>query len=113
MFVSFPAFGGGQAVDEPGRVSTDEHLVTEQVFLSYATADRKRALAVCKAIESRGFACWISSRDVAPGDNYQEAIVQSIRNARAVVLLFSTSANHSEEIKKELSLASRYRIPVI
>jgi tetratricopeptide (TPR) repeat protein len=81
--------------------------------MSYSTADRKQALSVCKAIESRGTACWISLRDVAPGENYQEAIVRSIRNARAMVLVFSEAANNSDEIKKELSLASRYRVPVI
>ena len=83
------------------------------MFISYATTDRKQALSVCKAIERRGTSCWISTRDVAPGDNYQEAIVQSIRNARAMVLVFSEAANNSDEIKKELSLASRYRVPVI
>ena len=52
-------------------------------------------------------------RDVPPGANYQEAIVQSLRNARAMVLVFSDAANSSDEIKKELSLASRYHVPVI
>ena len=52
-------------------------------------------------------------RDVPPGANYQEAIVQALRTARAVVLIFSDAANASDEIKKELSLASRYRVPVI
>jgi tetratricopeptide (TPR) repeat protein len=57
--------------------------------------------------------CWISPRDVAPGENYQEAIVHSIRNARAMALVFSEAANNSDEIKKELSLASKYKLPVI
>ncbi|MEO6432447.1 MAG: TIR domain-containing protein [Sphingomicrobium sp.] len=83
------------------------------VFVSFATADRKQALAVCKSVESRGVTCWISSRDVAPGDNYQEAIVRSLRTARAMALVFSGAANNSEEIKKELSLASRFRVPVM
>jgi hypothetical protein len=83
------------------------------VFVSYATADRKDALAVCKAIERRGLDCWISTRDVAPGQNYQEAIVRSLRGARAMVLVFSEAANNSDEIKKELSLASRYHVPVM
>jgi len=52
-------------------------------------------------------------RDVAPGANYQEAIVQAIRDARAMVLVFSAAANKSDEIKKELSLASRYRVPIL
>ncbi|MDN5781195.1 MAG: toll/interleukin-1 receptor domain-containing protein, partial [Luteimonas sp.] len=83
------------------------------VFISYATADRAEALKVCNAIERRGTRCWISIRDVRPGENYQEAIVQSLRTARAVVLVFSDAANTSGEIKKELSLASRYNVPVI
>jgi hypothetical protein len=83
------------------------------VFISYATADRKQALSVCKAIERRGTMCWISSRDVQPGENYQEAIVHAIRDARAMVLVFSEAANNSDEIKKELSLASRYHVPVM
>ncbi len=83
------------------------------VFISYATADRAEALKVCNAIERRGTRCWISMRDVPPGANYQEAIVQSLRDARAMVLVFSDAANNSSEIKKELSLASRYEVPVI
>jgi tetratricopeptide (TPR) repeat protein len=99
-------------VSEP-EVSDPDRTTARPVFVSYATSDRKKALSVCKAIESRGTSCWISSRDVAPGENYQEAIVHAIRGARAMVLIFSTAANDSDEIKKELSLASRYRVPVL
>jgi tetratricopeptide (TPR) repeat protein len=100
-------------VDHPAPVTSDDGRASRAVFLSYATADRKRALSACKAIERRGTKCWISTRDVAPGENYQEAIVHAVRNALAVVLIFSEPANNSDEIKKELSLASRYRVPVI
>jgi tetratricopeptide (TPR) repeat protein len=103
----------GQTVDEPGRVTTDETESARPVFISYATADRKRALSICEAIERRGTKCWISLRDVAPGENYQEAIVHALRDAPAMVLVFSKAANASDEIKKELSLASRYHVPVM
>jgi tetratricopeptide (TPR) repeat protein len=100
-------------VSEVTPATAEQGELDRSVFVSYATADRKRALSVCKAIERRGTNCWISTRDVEPGENYQEAIVQSIRNARAVVLVFSQAANSSDEIKKELSLASRYHVPVM
>ena len=100
-------------MNEPGPVPSDERELTRPVFISYATADRKEALSICNAIERRGTDCWISTRDVAPGENYQEAIVRSLRNARAMVLVFSDAANNSDEIKKELSLASRYHVPVM
>lgn len=96
-----------------GSVSDEEGGPAPRVFVSYATADRKRALGVCTAIEKRGVHCWIANRDVPPGANYQEAIVEAIRNARAMVLVFSAAANDSDEIKKELSLASRYRVPLM
>jgi hypothetical protein len=84
-----------------GAVSESiDDSVALQVFVSYATADRKQALAVCKAIERRGRKCWISCRDVPPGENYQEAIVRAIRTAQAMVLVFSQAANNSDEIKK-------------
>ncbi|HEY7959266.1 MAG TPA: toll/interleukin-1 receptor domain-containing protein, partial [Sphingomicrobium sp.] len=66
-------------MNEPGPVTNDGSRVSRPVFVSYATADRKQALSVCKAIERRGTQCWISTRDVAPGENYQEAIVRSLR----------------------------------
>jgi tetratricopeptide (TPR) repeat protein len=100
-------------VDEVAPGFAEAARSSRPVFISYATADRKEALRVCDAIEQRGTDCWLSSRDVQPGENYQEAIVRSIRSAPAMLLFFSKSANDSDEIKKELSLASRYRIPVM
>ena len=100
-------------MNEPGLVGEIGQRLSGRVFISYATADRKQALKVCDALERRGVECWISARDVAPGENYQEEIVRALRAARAMVLVFSGAANDSDEIKKELSLASRYRTPVM
>ncbi|MFL6765290.1 MAG: TIR domain-containing protein [Sphingomicrobium sp.] len=100
-------------MNEPGPLTSEARRISRPVFVSYATADRKQALSVCKAIERRGTKCWISTRDVEPGENYQEAIVRAIRDARAMVLVFSGAANNSDEIKKELSLASRHHVPVM
>ena len=109
----FGCCGRGHAVNELTPATPERSGLDRAVFVSYATADRKQALSVCKAIERRGTQCWISSRNVEPGENYQEAIVHAIRDARAMVLVFSEAANNSDEIKKELSLASRYHVPVM
>ena len=100
-------------MNKPETLATEGDRRDQPVFVSYATADRKEALSVCKAIERRGVKCWISTRDVEPGENYQESIVRALRESRAMVLVFSDAANNSDEIKKELSLASRYRVPVM
>lgn len=100
-------------MNQPQPAGGQDRHTGRPVFVSYATADRAKALSVCDAIERRGIDCWIASRDVAPGENYQEAIVRALRESRAMVLVFSAAANDSDEIKKELSLASRFRVPVI
>ena len=85
----------------------------DRIFISFASADRKIARAMCDDLEKNGFACWISSRDVRGGENYQEAIVQALRAVKVMVLVFSQNANASNEIKKELALASQTNTVVI
>jgi len=84
-----------------------------QVFVSHSSKDHKLAMTICGALEKRGCPCWISSRDIGAGENFQEAIVGAIKSAKAMVLVFSRNANDSAEIKKELALASEYGVVVI
>lgn len=83
------------------------------IFISHSSKDLAVAQTICAALESRGLTCWIASRDVGAGDNFQEAIVKAIRSAKVMVLVFSDNANNSTEIKKELALASQNKVAVI
>ena len=84
-----------------------------RVFISYSSRDSAAARRICVALEQRGCSCWIANRDVGAGENYQEAIVRAIEQARVMVLVFSANSNESREIAKELSLASRRNLVVI
>ena len=83
------------------------------IFISFASKDLSVARTICEALENRGFHCWISSRDIGPGENFQVAIVRAIRLAKAMILVFSGNSNISEEVKKELVLAGQNRLIVI
>ena len=56
--------------------------------------------------------CWISSRDVLPGHNFQEAIVAALEGASGIVFLFSEHSAKSTEIRKELAIGGSFKIPV-
>ena len=86
--------------------------MTASIFISHATKDQKVAALICKAVESRGHGCWLANRDVLPGENYQEAIARAILQSKVMVLVFSANTNNSDEIKKELALASQNRLLV-
>lgn len=78
-----------------------------QVFISYSSRDALLAERIHDRLERDGIGCWISSRDVPPGADFQGCIVKAIDSAELVLLVFSSEANHSNEIAKELSLASK------
>jgi len=83
------------------------------IFISYAGRDLKAATDLCEALETAGFTCWMASRDIPPGENFQIAIVRAIRAAQVMVLVFTHNSNHSEEVAKELALASQTRLRVV
>ncbi|HEY3695870.1 toll/interleukin-1 receptor domain-containing protein [Phenylobacterium sp.] len=87
--------------------------MSASIFISFAAPDRKVASTLCKALESRGFRCWFSSRDILPGENFQVAIVRAIRKAKILLLVFTANSNASEEMTKELALASQERLIVV
>ena len=87
--------------------------MTAPIFVSYASKDREAALSLCHVLEKRGFRCWISIRDIGPGENFQVAIPRAIHDAKVMVLVFSAESNNSNEVKKELALASQNRLIVI
>lgn len=87
--------------------------MSAKVFISYSSEDRDVATKICDALETRGVKCWIASRDVGPGENFQESIVKTIRDANVMVLVFTGNANNSDEIKKELALASQNKLAII
>ncbi len=83
------------------------------IFISFASEDQRVANTLCQALESRGFRCWISSRDILPGENFQIAIVRAIRKAKMMLLVFTANSNASEEMSKELALASQQKLMVV
>lgn len=89
-------------------------MAGRHVFISYSSTDSAAAQRILRALEARGIACWISSRDVPPGSSFAAAIVEAIENAYAMILVFSANANQrAEEIKKEIVLAGQNNLVVV
>ena len=75
------------------------------VFISYASKDKVVADAVCARLESAGIRCWIAPRDITAGRSYGEAIIEAIHVTKVMVLVFSSNANASGHIPKEVERA--------
>jgi TIR domain len=82
------------------------------LFICFSSKDEGVAHDVVEYLESKGLTCWISLRDVPPGENYQETIVKALEAAQGIVFLFSEFSAKSGEIKKELSIGASVHAPV-
>ena len=87
--------------------------MAHDVFISYSQKDRATADAVCRALEHNSVRVWIAPRDIPPGAKWAESIPAAIEEASAFVLIFSSSANTSEYISRELDHAVTKRKPII
>lgn len=75
------------------------------VFISYAQQDKPVADAVCVRLETHRIRCWMAPRDVPPGKDFPEAIIDGIEGGRIVVVIFSSYANNSPHVIRELTNA--------
>jgi hypothetical protein len=79
--------------------------MAHDVFICHSSKDKTVADAVCSVLESEGIRCWIAPRDVLAGLSYGEAIIEAINGAKVMVVVFSSSANASPQIEREIERA--------
>ncbi len=87
--------------------------MSHQVFISYSSIDKSEADAVCDALESGGIECWMAPRDIVPGSDWGESIIDAIERSRVMVLVFSANANASPQIPREVERAVHKGVSII
>jgi hypothetical protein len=83
------------------------------VFISYASHDREIADRLCGTLESRGIACWIAPRDIQPGAEWAEQIIDGISSADVMLLIFSSHSNASPQVRREIERAVHRQVPLL
>ena len=83
------------------------------VFISYSNRDKKFADAACNTLETKKIRCWMAPRDIMPGQNFAQAILEAIDQSQVFVLIFSEVTNSSEYIIREVQSAVNRGIPII
>lgn len=82
-------------------------------FISYSSKDKITADMACAALESAGVRCWIAPRDIRAGTEYAEGIIAAIDTCHVMVLIFSSNANASPQIHREIERAVSKGLTII
>lgn len=81
------------------------NVYEKDLFISYSTENTDIAQYVVEKLEKRGLKCFIAPRDITSGNDYATEIINGISNSLAVLLVFSSSADKSGYVLREINSA--------
>jgi predicted ATPase/Tfp pilus assembly protein PilF len=77
-----------------------------ELFISYARKDLERVLVWVERLEAAGLSLWIDREGIEGGASWRERVVAGLEGCRAVLLMVSASSVASEQVTREIALAS-------
>src|SRR5438067_2580115 len=87
--------------------------MASDVFVSHSIKDKAIAEAIVARLEADSLTCWIAPRDVVPGADWGESIIDAIESSRIMILIFSRNADASPQIKREVERAVNKGVYII
>ena len=83
------------------------------VFISYSSLDQKVAEGICAYLEQQKIRCFVAYRDIPAGVPWAKAIADALDDSRMMVVVFSGDFNRSEQVDREIEIASKDRKPIL
>jgi hypothetical protein len=87
--------------------------MAHDVFVSHSVKDKAIAEGIVARLEADSVTCWIAPRDVVPGADWGESIIDAIESSRIMILIFSRNADASPQIKREVERAVNKGVYII
>jgi predicted ATPase len=87
--------------------------VSGRVFICHASENAATAWQVVELLEAAGTECWIAPRNIPVGADFTSSILDGLGAAPAVVLIFSSAANVSPHVRRELETAIGRDTPLL
>lgn len=85
----------------------------KDIFISYSSIDKTAADTVCSVLEQNGISCWMAPRNITPGVDFAEAIIDGLKSSKVFVLVYSANSNNSKQVIREVDRAVHNGLPVI
>ena len=87
--------------------------MSAEVFISYASEDRGRILDLVERLRGAGVSVWIDQMGIEGATMWSQEIVEAIDSCKVLILAISQRSTESENVVKELALASERRKKIL
>ena len=85
----------------------------QDIFISYSSKDKEKADQLSDLLTSAGLSVWIDRSGIVGAEHWATEIVDGIKGCSTFILLLSSNSVESENVLRELSLASEKRKRVL
>jgi len=83
------------------------------IFISHAGTDRERAQGLAKDLMYEGFNVWVDIFEIEPSENWLNDIKEGLDAASVVLVVWTTAAEQSRWVAREIARADQETIPII
>ena len=80
--------------------------MTPETFVSYARSDQEHVFPIVEKLREKGLNIWIDQEGIHGAKLWSQEIVHAIEGCKVFILFASSTAFQSENVTKELALAS-------
>ena len=87
--------------------------MSAEVFVSYARVDRERVMKLVERMRSADVGVWIDEGGIHGASLWGQEIVDAIESSKVMVLMLSDASISSDNVVKELSIASEDKKPIL
>src|SRR4029453_5316829 len=98
-------------MSQPTRITFCQSCIMSEIFMRYASEDRKKAEALAGALSARGWSVWWD-RKIPLGKSFDEVIEKALSESKCAIVLWSAMSVASEWVRNEASEAKRRGILV-
>jgi len=87
--------------------------MSHDIFISYSSKDREQAEQLTELLASAGLSVWIDQSGIEAAESWSESIVDAIDSCKAFIVMLSPASILSNNVVKEVSLASEKRKKIL
>jgi hypothetical protein len=91
-------------------MSASSITVAPEVFISYASRDRKNVTFIVDILKITDVSLWIDHRRLEGGKKWAQEIVRAIKKCKLIMLMCSDAAMRSRAVSQEIQLAWKYEL---
>lgn len=85
----------------------------KEIFISYVKEDKTFARKLVSKLESGGYSCWISPRDIKDNTKKPEETKKAVENCEIFLLVLSKFSENSNELTRQINIAADEAIDII